>query len=54
MEEDPAFYKRFSELLKIPSAPMKKGRISEAEYLRKSQEIEESVLNRTGSDIPEG
>ena len=54
MEEDPAFYKRFSELLKETIRAYEERRISEAEYLRKSQEIEESVLNRTGSDIPEG
>ena len=54
MEEDPAFYKRFSELLKEAIRAYEERRISEAEYLRKSQEIEESVLNRTGSDIPEG
>lgn len=53
MEEDPAFYKRFSELLKETIRAYEERRISEAEYLRKSQEIEESVLNRTGSDIPE-
>jgi type I restriction enzyme, R subunit len=53
MEEDPAFYKRFSEMLKETIRAYQERRISEAEYLRKSKEIEESVLNRTGSDIPE-
>jgi type I restriction enzyme R subunit len=28
-------------------------RISEAEYLKLAKDVEESVLNRTGSDIPE-
>ncbi len=52
MEEDPAFYKKFSELLKETIRAYEERRISEAEYLRRAEEIETSVLNRTGSDIP--
>lgn len=53
MEEDPSFYKRFSELLKETIKAYEERRISEAEYLSKAKEIENSVRNRTGSDIPE-
>ncbi len=52
MEEDPAFYKKFSELLKETIRAYEERRISEADYLRRAEEIETSVLNRTGSDIP--
>jgi type I restriction enzyme R subunit len=53
IEEDPAFYKRFSEMLKETIEAYEAQRISEAEYLQKAKEIQESVLNRTGSEIPE-
>lgn len=53
MEEDPAFYKRFSEMLKEAIRAYQERRISEAEYLRKAKDIEASILNRTGSDIPD-
>lgn len=53
MEEDPAFYKKFSEMLKDAIRAYAERRISEAEYLRLAKDVEESILNRTGSDIPE-
>lgn len=53
MEEDPAFYKRFSEMLRDTIRAYEEKRISEAEYLTKAKEIEEAVRNRTGSDIPD-
>jgi len=53
MEEDPAFYKRFSELLKDTIRAYRERRISEAEYLKRVSEIKDNVLNHTGSDIPE-
>ncbi|MCB0549307.1 MAG: type I restriction endonuclease subunit R [Phaeodactylibacter sp.] len=53
MDEDPAFYKKFSELLKETIRAYEERRISEAEYLKRAKDIEESVLHRTGSDIPE-
>lgn len=52
MDEDPVFYKRFSELLKETIKAYEERRISEAEYLKRSKKIEEAVLNRTGDDIP--
>lgn len=53
MGEDPAFYKKFSEMLKEAIRAYIERRISEAEYLRLAKEVESSVLNRTGSDIPD-
>ena len=53
MEEDPAFYKKFSEMLKEAIRAYAERRISEAEYLKLAKDVEEAVLNRTGSDIPE-
>lgn len=53
MEEDPAFYKKFSQMLKDTIAEYEAKRISEAQYLKKVQEIMNNVLAHTGSDIPE-
>ncbi len=53
MEEDPAFYKKFSQLLKETIADYEAKRIDEAKYLSKVQEIMENVLAHTDSDIPE-
>ena len=53
MKEDPAFYKRFSELLKEAIAAFRKERIKANEYLKKVTEIMNAVLNRTGDHIPD-
>ena len=53
MEEDPAFYKRFSQMLRETIDEYEAKRIDEAQYLSRVQEIMESVLSRTDSDIPE-
>jgi type I restriction enzyme R subunit len=53
MEEDPAFYKKFSEMLKETIADYEAKRINEAQYLSKVTEIMENVLAHTDSDIPE-
>jgi len=52
MDEDPAFYKKFSELLKDTIRAYEEKRISELEFLNKVNEIMEQVLARTDSDIP--
>lgn len=51
-EEDPAFYKKFSDLLKEVIDSYRAERISEAEYLRKAKEIKQYVINRTDDSIP--
>ncbi|MET7255042.1 type I restriction endonuclease subunit R [Dyadobacter fermentans] len=52
MEEDPAFYKKFSEMLRETIADHEAQRIGEAQYLRKVQEIMNNVLSYTDSGIP--
>lgn len=52
MEEDPAFYKKFSEMLKDAIADYEAKRINEAQYLNKVKDIMDSVLSHTDSDIP--
>lgn len=53
MDEDPAFYRRFSELLEQAIAEFRRERLSDADYLRRVTEIAEKVKNRTGDEIPE-
>lgn len=53
MDEDPAFYKKFSQMLKEVIADYEAHRISETQYLQKVQDIMNHVLARTGHDIPE-
>ena len=53
MQEDPAFYRRFSELLEEAIQAFRKHRLSDAEYLGRVSKIAERVRNRTGDDIPE-
>lgn len=53
MEEDPAFYKKFSLMLKETIAEYEEKRISDAEYFSKVENIMNSVLTHTDSDIPD-
>lgn len=53
MEEDPAFYKKFSEMLKETIKEFEENRLSDSKYLAKVKDIMEKVLTRTDSDIPE-
>ncbi|MCU0443133.1 MAG: HsdR family type I site-specific deoxyribonuclease [Bacteroidia bacterium] len=53
MDEDPAFYKKFSQMLKDVIEEYQAGRISSAERLKRSQEIMNNVLARTDNDIPD-
>jgi len=52
MQEDPAFYRRFSELLEEAIRAFREQRLSDADYLRKVSEIANRVRNRTGDDVP--
>ena len=52
MEEDPAFYKKFSQMLKEAIADYETQRINEAQYLNKVKDIMSAVLSHTDSDIP--
>jgi len=53
MDEDPAFYKKFSQMLKETIADYEAKRINEAQYLGRVQEIMGNVLAHTDSDIPD-
>ena len=53
MDEDPAFYEKFSKLLADVIEAWRQKRLSDAEYLAKVKEIEERVRTRTGDDAPE-
>lgn len=52
MDEDPAFYRKFSEMLKDTIDEYEKQRITEAQYLNKVKDIMDAVLSHTDSDIP--
>jgi type I restriction enzyme R subunit len=51
-EEDPKFYERFSRMLDKILEDYRSKRISDAERLKKAQEVMSSVRDRTGDDIP--
>jgi len=53
MDEDPAFYKKFSQMLKETIAEYEAKRISEAQYLSRVQNIMNNVLAHTDDDMPE-
>lgn len=53
MDEDPAFYKKFSQMLKETIADYEAKRINEAQYLSRVQDIMNHVLAHTDNDIPE-
>ena len=53
MDENPAFYKKFSQMLRETIADYEAKRISEAQYLSKVQDIMNNVLTHTDNDIPE-
>ena len=52
MDEDPVFYKRFSEMLQEVIDAFRAQRLAEAQYLKRTQEIEHAVLNRTDEGLP--
>ncbi|MCU0423353.1 MAG: HsdR family type I site-specific deoxyribonuclease [Bacteroidia bacterium] len=53
MDEDPAFYKKFSQLLKETIADYEAKRINELQYLNKVINIMNAVVNRDDSHLPE-
>jgi len=52
MSEDPAFYKKFSRMLQEAIDDWRARRLSDADYLAKSRDISEKVINRQDDDIP--
>jgi type I restriction enzyme R subunit len=53
MDEDPAFYKKFSQMLKETIFEYETHRINEVIYLMRVLEVMNNVLAHTDSDIPE-
>ena len=53
MNEDPAFYKKFSKLIQQAIDDFKARRISSIDYLNKVSEIRESVVSRKRDDVPD-
>lgn len=51
--EDPAFHRKFSQILQEVIDQFRADRLREAEYLQRAREIMDSVLNRTDEDVPE-
>lgn len=52
MDTDPAFYKKFSQLLKDAIDAYEQGRINEAEYLKRVKEYMNNVMSHTDCSIP--
>jgi hypothetical protein len=53
MDEDPVFYRRFGRVLQDTIDDYRNQRINENEYLNKVSEVMQSVLSRTGDQLPE-
>jgi type I restriction enzyme R subunit len=53
LDEDPAFYEKFSKLIQQAIDDYRAGRISDLEYLKRAGEIRASVTNRKTDDVPQ-
>lgn len=51
-KDDPAFYKKFSRMLKDVIEAFREGRLRALQYLQETTAIMNSVLNRSDDDIP--
>ena len=51
MDEDPAFYRRFSRILEEAIEAFRQKRISDSEYLEKATEVMNAVRDRTGDRV---
>ena len=52
MDSDPAFYKKFSQLIREAIEAYEQGRLSANEYLERMLQFKEDVLNHTDSELP--
>ena len=52
LEEDPAFYTPFSEMIQRAIDDFQAQRISEQEYLERARSVRASVVNRRSDDVP--
>lgn len=53
LDEDPAFYEKFSKLIQAAIDDYRAGRISDLEYLNRATEIKEAVVHRKTDDVPD-
>jgi type I restriction enzyme R subunit len=53
MQEDPAFYKKFSRMLQDVIDDWRERRLSDADYLATVRDISDKVVNRSGDNLPE-
>ena len=53
MQSDPAFYKRFSQLIKETITAYEQGRLTDDEYLESILKYKDDVLNHTDGELPE-
>lgn len=53
MDEDPAFYKKFSKMLEEVIEEYRMKRITDAQYLEKVSQIMDTVVNKRHDDIPD-
>jgi len=52
LEQDPAFYEKFSRLIQRAIDDYRAKRLSDLEYLQRVTEIKEAVVSRKGDDLP--
>jgi type I restriction enzyme, R subunit len=52
MQEDPAFYRKFSEMLEDAIRAFREQRLADVDYLKTVSDIADKVRNRTGDEIP--
>ena len=52
LDEDPAFFEKFSKLIQQAIDDYRAGRISDLEYLKRASEIKDAVVNRKTDDMP--
>lgn len=53
MQEDPAFYKKFSRMLQDVIDDWRARRLSDADYLATVRDISDKVVNRSGDNLPD-
>lgn len=53
MDSDPAFYKKFSQLIRESIEAYEQGRLNENDYLERMKRYKDDVLNHTDSEMPQ-
>lgn len=53
LEQDPAFYEKFSKLIQQAIDDYRAKRLSDLEYLQRVTEIKDAVVSRKGDDLPQ-